>query len=123
MLNVYYGWTKVNKIRKAEAISVIFENEKQDKKKRDAFLKRMQHTVYVRQQTQKEEEDAAENNRMYTEYSIRLDSKEIKGDVEKALQVNFEADVNNVSMEEREKIRTALRNHYKLYHEQDCHIK
>lgn len=116
MLKVYYGWTKTNKVRKAEAISVIYENRPQCEQKREAFLKRMQHTVYVRNQTEKEMQDGEMQNRMYTEYSIRLDDKAIKGDVEKALQVNFDEDKNNVSEAEREEIRTALRNHYKLYH-------
>ena len=116
MLKVYYGWTKTNKVRKAEAISVIYENRPQCEQKHEAFLKRMQHTVYVRNQTEKEMQDGEMQNRMYTEYSIRLDDKTIKGDVEKALQVNFDDDKNNVSEAEREEIRTALRNHYKLYH-------
>ena len=36
LLRVFYGWAKINKIRKKEAISVIFENdggfEKNEKK-------------------------------------------------------------------------------------------
>jgi hypothetical protein len=27
LLRVFYGWAKINKIRKKEAISVIFEND------------------------------------------------------------------------------------------------
>ena len=52
MLKVFYGWTKVNKIRKNEAISVIFENCVQDANKRERFLAKMQETVYVREQRQ-----------------------------------------------------------------------
>ena len=53
---------------------------------------------------------------MYTEYCIRLDDKNIKGDLEKALQANFDADRNNVPENVLENIRTELRKHYKLYH-------
>ena len=54
MLRVFYGWTRTNKIRKAEAISVIFENRSQREEKVQAFIGRMQHTVYVREQTEEE---------------------------------------------------------------------
>ena len=57
MLRVFYGWTRTNKIRKAEAISVIFENRSQREEKVQAFIGRMQHTVYVREQTEEEKKD------------------------------------------------------------------
>lgn len=51
LFRVFYGWAKINKIRKKEAISVIFENdggfEKNDKK-----VKLYQNTVYTRFQTE-----------------------------------------------------------------------
>ena len=116
MLRVFYGWTKINKIRKAEAISVIYENTRQNEEKTQAFLKKMQHTVYTREQTEAEEREGQLQNRMFTEYNIRLDDKKIKGDIEKALQMNFEADKNNVPESIRESIRAELRKHYKFYH-------
>lgn len=116
MLRVFYGWSKVNKIRKAEAISVIYQNRTQNEDKLQSFVKRMQDTVYVREQTEKEQADGEFCNRMYTEYCIRMDDKEVKGNLEKALELNFEADKNNVSESERETIRTELCKHYKLYH-------
>lgn len=116
MLRVFYGWTKTNKIRKAEAISVIYENRPQREEKVQSFINRVQHTVYVREQTVNEQKDGEMQNRIYTEYSIRLDDKNIKGNLEKALNVNFNADCNNVPEAEREIIRTELRKHYKLYH-------
>ena len=103
-------------MRKAEAVSVIYQNRAQNENKVQSFIKRMQDTVYVRLQTEKEQTDGECQNRMYTEYSIRLDDKKIMGDLEKALQFNFEADRNNVSLSERETIRTELRKHYRLYH-------
>jgi len=114
MLRVFYGWSKTNKIRKAQAISVIFENRAQREEKVQSFVGRMQHTVYVREQTEQEAKDGEMQNRMYTEYSIRLDDKQIKGDLEKALTSNFEADAKQLSLAEREKIREELRKSYHL---------
>ena len=37
-LRVWYGWAKLNKIRKREAISVIFENGKQSSERTDGFI-------------------------------------------------------------------------------------
>lgn len=116
MLRVFYGWTRTNKIRKVESISVIYENRKQNEEKVQSFLKKMQDTVYIRYQTTGEAQDGVLQNRMYTEYSIRMDNKSVNGDLGKALQVNFQADCNNVPETEREIIRQKLRNHYKLYH-------
>lgn len=91
LLRVFYGWAKINKIRKKEAISVIFENdggfEKNEKK-----VKLYQNTVYTRFQTKKEMKDAEMSNRTFSEYSIFLDDKQIKGSLKKALEVNFLAD-------------------------------
>lgn len=112
-LRVFYGWTKINKVRKSEAISVIFENAKQNEDRTMRFINKMQDTVYIRKQTKAEAADAASINRMFTEYSIRLDDKKIGGDLEKALETNFESDKNHVSMEERIVIREELR---KTYH-------
>ena len=116
MLRVFYGWARLNKIRKKEAISVIYENRAQREEKVQAFLKKSQETVYIREQTEEEMKDAEFQNRMFTEYSIRLDDKDIKGDVEKALEANFKADEKQLSLETREHIREELRKHYRLYH-------
>ena len=66
LLRVFYGWAKINKIRKKEAISVIFENdggfEKNEKK-----VKLYQNTVYTRFQTKKEMEDAEMSNRTFSD--------------------------------------------------------
>ena len=60
--------------------------------------------------------DGVQQNRMFTEFSIRMDSKEIKGNLEKALQINSEADKNNVSEKERDLIREKLRTEYMTNH-------
>lgn len=115
MLRVFYGWAKINKIRKKEAISVIFENdggfEKNEKK-----VKLYQNTVYTRFQTKKEMEDAEMSNRTFSEYSIFLDDKQIKGSLKKALEVNFLADKKNVAKEVREEIRRLLEKDFLLNH-------
>ena len=115
LFRFFYGWAKINKIRKKEAISVIFENdggfEKNDKK-----VKLYQNTVYTRFQTKDELKDAEQSNRTFTEYSIYLDDKQIKGSLKRALEVNFLADKNNVSEEVRKKIRSLLEKDFLLNH-------
>lgn len=115
LLRVFYGWAKINKIRKKEAISVIFENdggfEKNEKK-----VKLYQNTVYTRFQTKKEMEDAEMSNRTFSEYSIFIDDKQIKGSLKKALEVNFLADKKNVAKEVREEIRRLLEKDFLLNH-------
>lgn len=115
LLRVFYGWAKINKIRKKEVISVIFENdggfEKNEKK-----VKLYQNTVYTRFQTKKEMEDAEMSNRTFSEYSIFLDDKQIKGSLKKALEVNFLADKKNVAKEVREEIRRLLEKDFLLNH-------
>lgn len=106
-LRVFYGWAKVNKIRKKEAISVIFENGTQKEERTMSFVKRMQTTVYVRDQTEDEKKGVENAIRMYTEYSVYLSEQE--GSLELALQTNSDADRHNVSEEERNLIANKLR--------------
>lgn len=107
-LSVYYGWAKLNKIRKKEAISVIFENDDIPPRSQ-GFISKMQNTVYIRRQTPDEEKDAKFCNRSFSEYCIFLNDKSIKGSLSRALSANFESDRNNVSEEDRIKIAEALR--------------
>lgn len=107
-LSVYYGWAKLNKIRKKEAISVIFEND-QIPPRSQGFISKMQNTVYVRRQTPDEEKDAHGCRRSFTEYCIFLHDKHCKGSLELALEQNYLDDVNNVSEDERALIRNKLR--------------
>ena len=88
-LRVFYGWSKVNKIRKKEAISVIFENDRMNEEKTLKAVGKYQETVYIRPQTDGEKLDAEHSNRMFTEYSVFMDDKRIKGSLEKALQINM----------------------------------
>lgn len=111
-LRVFYGWSKVNKIRKKEAISVVYENDSQKEERTMRFIKKMMDVVYVRNQTNDEKKGVEEAIRMFTEYSIFMDDKHVKRSLTRALKINFEADKNNVSQEERETIREKLREFY-----------
>lgn len=115
-LHVYYGFAKMNNtIKKAELV-VVFENERHNPVKNDAFIKKAMITVHTRLQTLEEEEDGKHQNRMFTKYGQFIDERPWRGDFEKLLKMNFEADSNNVSLEERELIREKLREEYYKYY-------
>lgn len=108
-LRVFYGWAKVNKIRRKEAISVIFENDRGREGSTIRFISRMQKTVYVRDQTEKERIGADGSARMFSEYSIFMSDRKICNSLERALIVNFDADKNHLSIDERSAIKDKLR--------------
>ncbi|MDE7464980.1 MAG: hypothetical protein K2M59_03775 [Muribaculaceae bacterium] len=116
-LRVFYGWNKVNKIRKKEAISVVFENGCQRDERTMKFINRMMDVVYVRDQTEDEKKGAEGAIRMFSEYSVFLDEKRFHGSLELGLRCNFESDKNNVSEEERATIRKKLRESYLVSHQ------
>lgn len=115
-LKVYYGWSRVGNVRKKRALSVMFENEMQgcrsDRGQR--CLRTIQDTVIERYQTDEEEKEGKQQNRIFTEYSLFLDEKPMNGSLERCLLVNSEADRNNVSKAMRERISEALRNAFLL---------
>lgn len=118
-LPVYYGWAKLNKIQKREALTVIFLNDEPGPRiGKDGYdgVTRYMNVVYKRWQTDEEMSDAKLCNRMYTVYSIFMDDKIVKGSLEIALDVNFKSDKNNVSEKERMKIREMLHNNYLAEH-------
>lgn len=110
-LKVYYGWSRVGNVRKKRALSVMFENEMQgcrsDRGQR--CLRTIQDTVIERYQTDEEEKEGKQQNRIFTEYSLFLDEKPINGSLNKILQMNSDADKKHVSKEMRDKIAEALR--------------
>lgn len=110
-LKVYYGWAKTGKIRKKRAISVIFENEWHGcrSERGQRILRAAQGTVIERYQYAEEEKTAKDCSRIFTEYSLFFDEKPINGSLNKALQMNSEADKNHVSKAMRDKIAEALR--------------
>ena len=115
-LRVFYGWAKLNKIRKKEAISVIFENDRQNEEKTLKAVGKYQETVYIRPQTDGEKLDAEHSNRMFTEYSVFMDDKRIKGSLEKALLTNMNADRNHVSKKVLDEIAAKLREAFMMAH-------
>lgn len=115
-LRVFYGWAKLGKVRKKEAISVIFENERQRDERTMRAIAKYQHTVYVREQTAQEMQGAEGIIRVFTEYSIYLSDRRINGSLTMALKANSEADKNHISLKTRNEIEAALRSHYLLTH-------
>lgn len=114
-LPVYYGWAKLNKIQKREALMVIFLNDHPGPrvgKDGECGVTKWIVPVYKRWQTKAEMQDAASCNRMYTVYSIFMDDRKIKGSLTLALEANFNADKNHVSVSERNEIMEKLRNSY-----------
>lgn len=115
-LKVYYGWSRVGNVRKKRALSVMFENDAQgcrsDRGQR--CLRTIQDTVIERYQTDEEEKEGKQQNRIFTEYSLFLDEKPINGSLERCLLMNSESDKNHVSKAMRERISEALRKAFLL---------
>lgn len=118
-LRVYYGWSKINKIQKREAIAVVFENEEnagwQNSRSGKSLRKRMD-VCYERSQTEKEMLDAGGCNRVFTVYNIFLDDPKIKGSLEQALCINSMADQNHINEKTRTEIAEKLRAAYYKKH-------
>ncbi len=119
LLPVYYGWAKVNKIAKREALVVIFLNDHTGPrigKDGTDGVSRFMHICYKRLQTEDEQKDSHNCNRIYTVYNIFMDDKHINGSLETALRTNFDADKNHVSENERRKIMEKLKVQYMSKH-------
>ena len=118
-LKVYYGFSKINKIQKREAIQVTFENEQgagSEGTRSGKTLRKLMNIVTERYQTEQEASDASSHNRMFTSYFVFFDNKKINGSLKKALQVNSEADKNHVSEKERKKIADKLKTSFIASH-------
>lgn len=114
-LPVYYGWSKINKVQRREALMVIFLNDNPGMrigKDGECGVTRFITPAYKRLQTKDESADGKSSNRIYSVFSIYMDDPRINGSLQAALDVNFMADRNNVSKDERDKIKNALRNMY-----------
>ena len=110
-LKIYYGFSKINKIQKREAIQVSFENEQgagSEGTRSGKTLRKLMNIVTERYQTEQEASDATSHNRMFTSYFIFLDDKKIAGSLKRALLINSEADKNHVSEKERKIIMEKL---------------
>lgn len=118
-LKVYYGFSKINKIQKREAIQVTFENEQgagSEGTRSGKTLRKLMNIVTERYQTEQEASDAPSHNRMFTSYFVFLDDKKINGSLKKALQVNSEADKNHISEKERKEIADKLKTSFITSH-------
>lgn len=111
-LKVFYGWSKINKIQKREAIAVAFENEElagDECRRSGKSLRKTMTICYERFQTEAEMSDAPFKNRVFTTYYVFMDDKAVRGSLERALKINSESDKNHVSIEERKRISDKLR--------------
>lgn len=115
-MKVYYGWSRIGNVRKKRALSVMFENEIQGcrSERGQRCLRTIQDTVFERYQTEAEETESRKQNRIFTEYSLFLDDKLVKGSLERCLMINNEADKNHVSKAMRDRISEALRKTFML---------
>lgn len=116
---VYYGWRKLSKSIKRESLAVIFINEttgpRLNKDNNDGVTRYI-NIAYSRYQTDEEMKDAKGATRIYTIYEIFMDDRKIQNSLELALDANFDADKNNVSIEERQTIKKKLREVYLANH-------
>lgn len=129
-LKVFYGWSKINKIQKREAIAVAFENEElagDECRRSGKSLRKTMEICCERYQTEAEMKDAKACNRVFTVYNVFLDDKVVNGSLNRALQVNSESDRNNVGTEERmrisEKLRTAFIAAHRDYREPELQLE
>ena len=116
-LKVWYGVSKLNKIKKKMAIEVFYANTAADYERYLKLINKHIHIAYERRQTVEEAEDGKHRNRVLTSYTMFLDDKKFKGSLYRLLDYNFLAESNNVSNSERLKIKEALRNKFKLVFE------
>lgn len=112
LLKVYYGYQKLNKIRKKRALCIYFENDNNNPEKNLKTIDREIYLVYTRFQTKDEAKDAKESNRMFYCASMFIDNKTFKGDIDKVLEHNHQADQNHVSIEERDLIKEKLKDYF-----------
>lgn len=112
-LRVWYGYAKLTKktIKKHQLV-IFFENSNYNKEKNLKWINQKIHIIYTRFQNEGEASDAQHSNRMFTKYGYFIDEKPFFGNIEKVLNQNFLADLNNVSEEERTKIKDLLRKAY-----------
>ena len=119
-MNVYYGFAKLNNVIHREALTVMYINERitPPRINKDGMdgVTRFMNVFYTRKQTAGEMEDAKVCNRIYTVCEIFFVDPKVKGSLNRALDFNYDADANNVSKAERERIRTALHDGWMKLH-------
>lgn len=129
-LKVFYGWSKINKIQKREAIAIAFENEElagDECRRSGKSLRKTMDICYERYQTEEEMSDAPYKNRVFTVYHVFLDDKAVNGSLARALEINSESDKNHVGTEERsiisERLRTAFIAAHRDYREPELQLE
>ena len=68
-LKVFYGWSKINKIQKREAIAIAFENSEGagwENSRSGKSIRKTMTICYERYQTDEEMKDADFHNRVFT---------------------------------------------------------
>lgn len=118
-LKVYYGWSKINKIQKREAIVVMFENEElagSGTRRSGKTLRKLMDVCFERYQTPEEALDASQANRVFTTYYIFLDDRHINGSVKKTVSENMKADCKNVEKNILKEIAERLERAYLSTH-------
>lgn len=118
-LKVFYGWSKINKIQKREAIAVAFENEElagDENRRSGKSLRKTMTVCYERYQTEEEMRDAPFHNRVFTVYNVFLDDKKIGGSLKKALADNASKDSRHITTTEQKKISLALETAFMASH-------
>lgn len=114
-LKVYYGWSKLGKVRKKRSLCIMFENDLSCRKERGMrVLNTMMNSVIERYQDAEEAKEGRLQNRIFTKYELFLDEKPFYGSLSRLLSVNSEADRNHASKELRDRISDALRKAFTL---------
>ena len=108
-LRVWYGLRKFTPtVVKKPSIIICFENGYLWKNENS--VKRMMKILYCRFQTEQEIQDCKMSSRVFSIWEIYLNDKKFNGDIERAIEFNFQCDSNNVSEEERYQIADKIRN-------------
>lgn len=119
-LRVYYGWSRINKQQRREAIDVAFENMDGAGSEERRFIKTLRKSmdiVAVRDQTPLESMMAAKESRMFTVYHVFLNEKGIDGSLKRAILINRRDDEGKGIPEEKlEEIAKALEEHFLAMH-------
>lgn len=108
-LRVWYGLRKLTpKVVKRPSITIVFENGYLWKN--EASVNRMMKVLHCRFQTKEEMQDSDKCTRVFSVWEIYLNDKKFNGDIERAIEFNYQCDSNNVSELERFEIANKIRN-------------
>ena len=123
-LKVYYGFTKLNKVMTKRELAIYFENANNNPEKNLRYVSRCMDIVYTRDQSQDEEDDKPlPAFKMFHKFGYLIDSKAWTGDIDAILHNNFEADKNNITLEERVIIKDKLKEYYKTHYNKNKNEK